>query len=416
MKCTIEAILKNPQLSGIKLLAGSNYTSTIVSWLNILELLGDLSRLREDELVLTTGFDLHNHSANYAGLIRRLQSLQIAGLMVKLGTYIDTVPLTLIEQANVLAFPLLEVPPQISLSKASRSIIAQIKENENTAPPTFCFKPVPTEPSNTLASLDSHFTSQSSLVSRSGSQLSIPASSLPETYRIILAQLDDTPELRTLADKGTQEFSTQTQTVFSFINQSMQSYFPEISAASHSLSLMLALRDDATLYLEDLRSILLEIIDQSKVKFGLTTSFGVSNLCSLPDSMPLGIKEAQEALNVGKHILNQGYIALYENIELYRLFLQVPERKALIEFSKKTLEKVVAYDQIHGTELVRTLETYIQNDHSIKRTAELLYIHRHTVKNRLAKIEEISRISFRSEERFQLEFALTLKHLYRIKF
>jgi len=55
--------------------------------------------------------------------------------------------------------------------------------------------------------------------------------------------------------------------------------------------------------------------------------------------------------------------------------------------------RIYEYDQLNGTELLLTLETYLMHNKSLKSAAEALYIHRNTMTYRLGCIEKISRLS-----------------------
>ncbi|MFS2087720.1 PucR family transcriptional regulator [Paenarthrobacter nicotinovorans] len=68
--------------------------------------------------------------------------------------------------------------------------------------------------------------------------------------------------------------------------------------------------------------------------------------------------------------------------------------------SKLTADRVLGplmeYDREQGTELVKTLQAYLECDRSPSRTAELLYIHTQTVNYRMARVQELTGRSMRS--------------------
>lgn len=47
------------------------------------------------------------------------------------------------------------------------------------------------------------------------------------------------------------------------------------------------------------------------------------------------------------------------------------------------------HDQVHGTQLLETLESYAANGSAAADTAQSLYIHRNTIRQRMARIEQI---------------------------
>lgn len=73
----------------------------------------------------------------------------------------------------------------------------------------------------------------------------------------------------------------------------------------------------------------------------------------------------------------------------------------------RVLGPLIEYDREQGTELVRTLQTYLECDRSPSRAADLLFIHTQTVNYRIARIQELTGRSVRSiGEVSELWFAL----------
>ena len=78
------------------------------------------------------------------------------------------------------------------------------------------------------------------------------------------------------------------------------------------------------------------------------------------------------------------------------------EPEELETFYAETLAPVVAYDSRYGTELVSTLTTYLGNDASTAKTAADLFAHRHTIRYRLDRVKELTRLDVKSEDRERL--------------
>lgn len=66
------------------------------------------------------------------------------------------------------------------------------------------------------------------------------------------------------------------------------------------------------------------------------------------------------------------------------------------------------YDRENGTELIKTLDSYMEHGRNQIRTAEALFIHRNTLKYRLARIEELPQIQL-SEPEDTLYLLLSLR-------
>jgi len=80
-------------------------------------------------------------------------------------------------------------------------------------------------------------------------------------------------------------------------------------------------------------------------------------------------------------------VALFEELELDRLFFNTPEveRRTFIETA---IGPLVAYDTQHRTNLVETLEVYLAT-RRVAVAARRLFVHPNTLTNRLDRIAEI---------------------------
>ena len=61
----------------------------------------------------------------------------------------------------------------------------------------------------------------------------------------------------------------------------------------------------------------------------------------------------------------------------------------LERFYEETVEPLSAYDEQYETELVATIEAYLDNDGNVAATAEQLFTHRHTIRYRLERVKEL---------------------------
>jgi sugar diacid utilization regulator len=120
-------------------------------------------------------------------------------------------------------------------------------------------------------------------------------------------------------------------------------------------------------------------------------TFGVSQSRVALDPVDL-YRAGQEALlaaNVGE--AEGERVLAFEDTGAYRLLLPaMSEDPAELErFYSETVEPLVAYDEQYETDLVTTVETYLDNDGNVAATAQQLYTHRHTIRYRLERAREL---------------------------
>jgi DNA-binding PucR family transcriptional regulator len=83
-------------------------------------------------------------------------------------------------------------------------------------------------------------------------------------------------------------------------------------------------------------------------------------------------------------------------------------------FYNETIARIVRYDLEHKTDLVGTLETYLNNNRSIAVTSEALFTHRHTIRYRLGRINDLTGLDVnKSEDQEKLGFGLKAMRLLR---
>lgn len=109
-------------------------------------------------------------------------------------------------------------------------------------------------------------------------------------------------------------------------------------------------------------------------------------------------KEALLAANVAE--AEGRSILAFEQTGAYRLLLPAMSEDPgeLERFYEETLAPLASYDEQYETELVATVEAYLENDGNVAQTAARLFTHRHTVRYRLERVRELSGHDISSSE------------------
>ena len=81
----------------------------------------------------------------------------------------------------------------------------------------------------------------------------------------------------------------------------------------------------------------------------------------------------------------------FEDTGAYRLLLSAmsEDPAELQRFYAETVEPLVAYDEQYETDLVQTVEAFLEADGNVAGTAQKLFTHRHTVRYRLERVKEL---------------------------
>ena len=129
---------------------------------------------------------------------------------------------------------------------------------------------------------------------------------------------------------------------------------------------------------------------------GFTFAVGHSRVATDPVDLYRAGNEALLAANVAETrpatIDEPSEVLAFEDTGAYRLLLPAMSEDPgeLQRFYTETVEPLVAYDAQYETDLVQTLETFLECDGNVAGTAQRLYTHRHTVRYRLERVRDLS--------------------------
>ena len=84
----------------------------------------------------------------------------------------------------------------------------------------------------------------------------------------------------------------------------------------------------------------------------------------------------------------------YSNLGFFQIFGEIDDVTELERYIPETLKKLYLYDDEHKGELITTLQMYLRNKQSIRKTADAMFVHYRTISYRLEKIKQISGINF----------------------
>jgi sugar diacid utilization regulator len=132
---------------------------------------------------------------------------------------------------------------------------------------------------------------------------------------------------------------------------------------------------------------------------GYTFAIGRSRIAEDPVDLPRAVSEALLAANVAQGS-SDGPALAFEQTGAYRLLLSaMSENPAELQrFYAETVEPLVAYDEQYETDLMRTLETFLEADGNVAGTAQRLFTHRHTIYYRLERVRDLSGLDVSSSD------------------
>ncbi len=125
-----------------------------------------------------------------------------------------------------------------------------------------------------------------------------------------------------------------------------------------------------------------------------------------------GFEQASKALEVGRIVNGPGAITDFDKLGIYRILADSRDPQELERFAHDLLGGLLTSDRHTTAELIRTLETVLRCNGNLRLAARELFVHYNTLRYRVARIEEITKMDLDSaEDRLNLQVALKILHI-----
>ena len=138
---------------------------------------------------------------------------------------------------------------------------------------------------------------------------------------------------------------------------------------------------------------------------------GVSSPCLGAAALAIGLQEARQAALAAPVIVDAPAIVPYDGLGPYKYLLRVPLDGDVRDRQRDALKKLGEYDRQRQAQLTRTLEEFLRQRGNISATAQALYVHPNTLRQRLRRIEELTGINIKHDDWLMIEIALKLIRL-----
>jgi PucR family transcriptional regulator, purine catabolism regulatory protein len=138
---------------------------------------------------------------------------------------------------------------------------------------------------------------------------------------------------------------------------------------------------------------------------------GVSNPCVGTEAIATGFEEAQQAARAAPVITNRPAIVPFDGLGPYKYLLRVPVDDRVRDRHREALRRLLDYDRARQAQLTRTLEEFLRQRGNISATAQALYVHPNTLRQRLRRIADLTQIDVRTDDWLMIEIALKLLKL-----
>lgn len=374
MELTVESLIGE---LGLELVSGQESAQAHVRWVHSTELPDPTPWLKGGELLLTTGIQLTGPKVQRE-LVERLADHDIAGLGFGTGFAHRRLPAALVTAARSREFPLFEVPYELPFIAITERAFARL--------------------------LDERY----ELLQRTmvGDVLAevLTGHLYPEDLQARLRPFGIGEQVAVLAFRLA-DASAGAAVVERILTRER---VPSLVAIRAGLLCAVIDPDGApgTAPLEPLelaRAIRAELAG----RFGDVRA--AASRATATHSLRMAFHEARCALEAVR--LRNGSapeVASYADLGAFQLLLSLQDDDALSSYCRSVLDPIERGEGEYGDELVRSLDVFIEHNGHWEKAANALFCHRHTLRYRIRRIEQLTGRDF-SNARDRIEFWLALR-------
>jgi purine catabolism regulator len=368
VELTVESLIAE---LGLELASGRESAKAHVRWVHSTELLDPTPWLKGGELLLTTGIQLDAPKAQRE-FIARIADHEIAGLGFGTGFTHKRLPAALVTAASKRSFPLFEVPyslPFIAITE--RAFTQLVNERYEMLQRSMA--------GDVLAEALTGHLYPDEVQARLrpfgiGEQLAVLAFSPPDAS-VAAGQLERILERSKIS-----------------------------SLVAIRAGLLCAVVDAEGLEPVELAR---RIRDELAARFGEVRA--AASRVGATHSLRLSFHEARCALEaVRLHNGDAPEVASYKDLGSFQLLLSLQDDEALSSYCRGVLGPIEQAEGDYGEELVRSLDVFIEHNGHWEKAAGALYCHRHTLRYRIRRIEQLTGRDV-SSARDRIEFWLALR-------
>jgi len=128
---TVEELMTHEIMKDANIIAGRSGISRVITGANIMEVPDILEWVKAGELLITTAYSIKDDEKALKNLIPLLNSKGLSGLAIKTKRYLEKVPQIMVDEANRLGFPIIELPYDLSFSDVMNDILLEVHNKQS---------------------------------------------------------------------------------------------------------------------------------------------------------------------------------------------------------------------------------------------------------------------------------------------
>jgi PucR family transcriptional regulator, purine catabolism regulatory protein len=121
-------------------------------------------------------------------------------------------------------------------------------------------------------------------------------------------------------------------------------------------------------------------------------------MCHEPAEYSRSFAEARRCVEVLRGFQNTNRMLMVEELGLHRFLIRPGDEPQLLEFAHRRLDTLFEHERRYSSELLKTLEVFLNTECSLTKAAEQLSVHINTVQYRVRKVEDLTGVRLRTPQ------------------
>ncbi|MBI6605236.1 MULTISPECIES: PucR family transcriptional regulator [Pseudomonas] len=399
MSLTVADVLALPGLESLTLRAGQTGLDNPVRWPYVAENSGIAEWVLGGELVFVTGINHPRDEANLLQLLEEACQRQVAGLVVLTGpTYIQAIPLRVLDAAAAAGMPLIEQPYSLKMVLVTQAIGSALIQSEQLGRSRH----------DVLERLLAGDYQSLDILLHRAAQLGMP---LTGHWQVVQLQLEGSEALFAQGDAAQVEAHLTGQ--HDAIGRRLRQWSPTVPILGRAGQWTLLLpAPDAVAALAN-RHQLAQWLSPLNLRLApLKLFIGLSAAAHPAARLAQAQDEARQALAAARRFRERAGLCVYDELGVLKLLSGVRDRALLDQFLKERLGPLLRHDLQHGPSLMPTLEAWFHENGNLMAAAQRLAVHRNTLTHRIQRIEALCGLTLdNAYDRLDIGIALMIWRL-----
>lgn len=388
MSVTLEHLLKAVEGEEIRLVAGEGGMSNVVSWVHVVENTQISEFLEGQEIAFTTGVGLESDE-DLLEIVRYNHRMNASAMIINVGPFIKEIPPSVINYGNSHDFPIFEVPWHVHMSKIMRAFSAILIDSEKE---------------------------QIMLTSAVKNSISDPSREdtyIPtfELFHFLRGWSYCLCVIEVMDGLGNPVHSSILNRLNMLVERNVVHDYTNSAVMLIDNRIVIMLAN----YSQEKVEKIFDTVHKKVVKSipaNCVSYWGVGENTKSVRCIYKSYNKAVNSISLQRKQGKQNEITFYSEMGFYKILMSVEDDNTLKSYYEEVLGPLLEYDRINSTDLTNELKVFFECDCSVQVTAEILYMHRNSIRYKINKIEEILGISLEcQEEKSKLMLAFCIENI-----